>query len=883
MPEIVKTVGRYELLSEIGRGGLAVVYRARQPALDRIVAIKEATFYGVDRDSVQRFLREACVAGSLSHSNIATVYDYLEYQGTPYIVMEYLERGSLRPYVGQLTLSQIGGMLEGVLAALAHADSHGLAHRDLKPENLLVADDGGIKITDFGLAQVAARTIDGSDTTLVAGTPAYMAPEQAMGQSVGIWSDLYSVGCIAFEQFTGHVPFDRSLRPMEILMRQVNEPIPPVRSVNPEVDRDVSDWIERLLIKDPAQRPRSPTDVWRAFDDILIEARGPRWRREASLPFASAGGGGAVALPSAGPLETDEGEFVTYEPEFEPPREPEPEPAADRDFHTGEMLPAPSPALDAPSPASFPVAAPEPPAARQPSDTAPAPDVSSPVEPAITRRTPHIDLSLEPPLRPGTVFEVTVYADEIAARAGEDTEDLVLQAPQELTSFELDIWLVATHHFLITDAAIKAITLRRDASRSEVATFRVAVVAAPGEREQPVISASFSCNGRPSGRVTRVVPIAEARTGAASYATAATPTLEVDVEAVAPDLVMEISAPENDGRRFEVRVETPLIQLDRRTESWMLPAEAPALVDAAMQQFFAPDASRAARLSSLEGAGLEFFDTAPALLKDTYWHLVDAGHKPRTMLIVSDERSIPWELVVPHRRLPDGEREVRRALGTELAIGRWHRQSGISPRQQVPLRTSYVVAPQYRRSAALTHAAEEAQFVCSRLSGRRIDPASFDHLDLTLGEEGADLLHFICHGESDESGLQLLLLDEPDVLNSRQVRAMPGLGKACREDRPMVFLNACDVGRPTRGLIGTAGFAKSFIDIDASCVVGALWSVDDRVAHAVAVEFYEQVLSEPPVPFAEALRRLRARGYTADGNDSYAAYCFYGDPTAHST
>ena len=239
---------------------------------------------------------------------------------------------------GSSRVSQIGGILEGVLAALAHAHSHGLVHRDLKPENLLVADDGRIKIADFGLAQVAARTIDRSDTTLVAGTPAYMAPEQAMGQSVGIWSDLYSVGCIAFEQFTGHVPFHRSLSPTETLMRQVNEPIPPVRSVNPEVDREVSGWIERLLIKDPAQRPHSPIDVWRAFDDILIEARGPRWRREASLPFASADGGG-VALPSAGSLETDEGEFVTYEPEFEPPREPEPEPAADRDFHTGEMLP----------------------------------------------------------------------------------------------------------------------------------------------------------------------------------------------------------------------------------------------------------------------------------------------------------------------------------------------------------------------------------------------------------------------------------------------------------------------------------------------------------------------------------------------------------------
>jgi CHAT domain-containing protein len=331
-----------------------------------------------------------------------------------------------------------------------------------------------------------------------------------------------------------------------------------------------------------------------------------------------------------------------------------------------------------------------------------------------------------------------------------------------------------------------------------------------------------------------------------------------------------------------VRVDTPLLRLERRTETWFLPAEAPALVDAAMRQFFAPHASRAARLSSLEGAGLEFFDSAPALLKDTYWQLIDAGQQPRSMLIVSDERSVPWELVIPHRRRPDGGREVRRPLGVELAIGRWHRQSGVSPRQRVPLRTSYVVAPEYGTSARLVHAAEEAQFVCSRFAGRRVEPARFDHLDLTLAREGVDLLHFVCHGESDESGVQLLLLEEPDVLNSQQIRAMPGLTKACLESRPMVFLNACEVGRPTRGLVGTAGLAKSFIDIDASCVVGALWSVEDRIAHAVAVEFYEQILSDPGVPFAEALRRVRARGYAADGEDSYAAYCFYGDPAARS-
>ena len=236
MPEVMKTVGRYEILREVGRGGMALVYLARQTDLDRFVALKElGAFHASDPSFAQRFLRESRVAGSLSHPNIVTVHDYFEHDGTPYIAMEYLERGSLRPYVGRMNLAQIGGVLEGLLAGLAHGESHGIVHRDLKPENLMVTADGRVKIADFGIAKATTKMQTGAFLTATGttvGTPTYMAPEQAMAQDIGAWTDLYSVGCMAFEMFTGNVPFHDSDAPMAILLRHVNEPIAPVKSAS---------------------------------------------------------------------------------------------------------------------------------------------------------------------------------------------------------------------------------------------------------------------------------------------------------------------------------------------------------------------------------------------------------------------------------------------------------------------------------------------------------------------------------------------------------------------------------------------------------------------------------------------------------------------------
>ena len=211
--ELVRTVGRYGILREIGRGGMGVVFLARQLDLDRYVALKEmATFHAAEPMIARRFVRESRLAGSLTHANVVTVFDYFEHEGTAYIAMEWVERGSLRPYVGRMTPAQIGGVLEGVLAGLGAAEQRSIVHRDLKPENLMVTNDGSVKIADFGIAKATQETrtsayVTATGTTI--GTPAYMAPEQAMARDIGPWTDLYSVGCIAYELFTGRAAVPR--------------------------------------------------------------------------------------------------------------------------------------------------------------------------------------------------------------------------------------------------------------------------------------------------------------------------------------------------------------------------------------------------------------------------------------------------------------------------------------------------------------------------------------------------------------------------------------------------------------------------------------------------------------------------------------------------
>ncbi|MGN6869054.1 MAG: serine/threonine-protein kinase [Solirubrobacteraceae bacterium] len=376
-------------MREIGRGGMAIVYAARQPDLDRQVALKElSSFHANSAEFAHRFLRESRLAGSLNHPNIVTVHEYFEHAGTPYIAMELVPRGSLRPHVRQLSLAQVAGVLEGILAALAHAETAGIVHRDLKPENVMVTADGRVKIADFGIARATQRA--GTDyvtaTGMTVGTPTYMAPEQAMAGEVGPWTDLYSVGVLTYELIVGRPPFTDSDSPLAILMRHVNEPIPSAVELEPSVDLGLSQWIDSLLVKDPAQRVRHALDAWESLEEIIVRLLGPLWRRDARVladrsdaveadpltpaPFESHV---SIVTPTPKPSEVAAA-FITFDP-GRPKREavPEPEPApvvvADPEVPEPEM-PEPE------EPAPVILADPEPEPAPPPPD-APTPRVTA--------------------------------------------------------------------------------------------------------------------------------------------------------------------------------------------------------------------------------------------------------------------------------------------------------------------------------------------------------------------------------------------------------------------------------------------------------------------------------------------------------------------------
>jgi serine/threonine protein kinase len=306
---------------------MASVYLARHLELDRDVALKALDGLRTDEPAFAlRFLREARLAGSLSHPNIVTVFDYFEDDGVAYIAME-LAPGTLRPYIGHLTLAQVAAVLEGILMGLAHAETEGIVHRDLKPENVLVTRNGLVKIADFGIAKAtsdvrASQVL--TETGMTVGTPAYMAPEQGMATNLGPWTDLYAAGCMAYELFVGTVPFTSPETPLALLMRKVSEPPIPAAQVDPAIDLRISDWIGRLLERDPSDRPASAHLAWREFEDLILELLGPTWRRDSALPAepgASRAGGPHTPPPDelpAGPLMPSFSSFVPPAPSRPP-------------------------------------------------------------------------------------------------------------------------------------------------------------------------------------------------------------------------------------------------------------------------------------------------------------------------------------------------------------------------------------------------------------------------------------------------------------------------------------------------------------------------------------------------------------------------------------
>ena len=249
--------GRYSILREAGRGGMGVVYLAREVHLDRLVAIKLLPPERAQRPELrERFLREARIAAKLSHPHIIPIHAVDQIDGFVFFVMAYVEGETLAERIrsrGPVSASDGVRMLREVAWALAYAHAQGVVHRDVKPDNILIeASTGRALVTDFGIAAV----IGDGDAGGVSGTPEYMSPEQALGCTIDARSDLYGLGATAFYAFAGRPPFEgRSAE--EVLARQVTEPAPPLASLGIAVPRKLATLVDQCLAKEPASRPAS--------------------------------------------------------------------------------------------------------------------------------------------------------------------------------------------------------------------------------------------------------------------------------------------------------------------------------------------------------------------------------------------------------------------------------------------------------------------------------------------------------------------------------------------------------------------------------------------------------------------------------------------------
>jgi serine/threonine-protein kinase len=247
----LERIGKYEILGEIGRGTMGTVYKAKDPVLNRFVAIKTMVATpGRNDESKQRFQREAQAAALLSHPNIVTVHDLGEEQGLIYMAMELLEGEDLRDVIGTDRVASLDDKLhvmEQIASGLAFAHSKKVVHRDLKPANIHLQPNGQVKIVDFGLARLGGS--DMTQTGVVLGTPNYMSPEQALGDRVDSRTDVFSAGGVFYELLTGKKPFDAETTPGVLYQVVHKEPIP-IRKWTPDVPPILVEVVERCLAKD---------------------------------------------------------------------------------------------------------------------------------------------------------------------------------------------------------------------------------------------------------------------------------------------------------------------------------------------------------------------------------------------------------------------------------------------------------------------------------------------------------------------------------------------------------------------------------------------------------------------------------------------------------
>jgi serine/threonine protein kinase len=264
-------VGGYRILDEVGQGGMATVFKAHQISMDRHVAIKVLPRQFLNETvSLERFKQEASIVARLEHRAVVPVHDYGEYEGIPYIVMRYMDGGSVddRLSKGLIPPDQTLSIVLQIAPALDYAHREGVLHRDLKPSNILLDSNGDAYVTDFGIARIVGPSSKHLTTSGVVGTPSYMSPEQAQGHELDGRSDVYALGVVLFEMLTGVRPFEGET-PYSVAVKHVTEPPPSACALNPQLNRAVELVLFKALAKKPEMRYQTATELALALETAI--------------------------------------------------------------------------------------------------------------------------------------------------------------------------------------------------------------------------------------------------------------------------------------------------------------------------------------------------------------------------------------------------------------------------------------------------------------------------------------------------------------------------------------------------------------------------------------------------------------------------------------
>ena len=285
-----KTFGQYQLIEPISSGGMATIYKAYQPALDRVVAIKVLPEYLLAQAGfLERFKIEAQAIAKLDHPHILPVYDYGEAERTPYLVMKYVPGGTLKDLMAQgpLDARQTAQLLRQIAEALDHAHQQGIVHRDVKPSNVLLQDGHWALLMDFGLAKMLTSTSNITASGTGVGTPDYMSPEQAQGLAIDQRTDIYSLGIVLYQMLTGDVPFHAET-PMAVMLKQIVETPSLPHLHNPSIRPAVDEVIMKAIAKSPADRYARATDLAGAYEIGARFGRDVAHRHDAVCPDVTA-------------------------------------------------------------------------------------------------------------------------------------------------------------------------------------------------------------------------------------------------------------------------------------------------------------------------------------------------------------------------------------------------------------------------------------------------------------------------------------------------------------------------------------------------------------------------------------------------------------------